>query len=330
MATLKDIAKLAQVSLATVSRVLNQDPSLSVSPETRDKVLTTARKVGYQKHLRNKPFDPAKNLAVVQWYSEEEELNDPYYYAIRLGLERRAEELGYELTRYFNQAIFEAPIQVDGIIAIGKYSPKQIKRLSQISPHLVFVDSDTLKDGFPCVTTDFDTAVHQVIDYFLDRGHKKIGMLAGEETTSDGQVTLIDQRFRSFKNYASEQGIYQASHLFVGDFSTQAGYDLMTQAIQQLGDQLPTAFFMANDSLAVGALRALHEQQIPVPERVALISFNDTPITKQVYPALSSVTVFTQEMGKTALDMLHKELTDKSTVARMVRLATTLSIRDSG
>ena len=88
MATLKDIAKLAKVSQATVSRVLNKDETLSVSQKTKHRILTVADELGYQKHLKttNSP-QVRQKIAIVQWYSQQEELNDLYYYSIRIGIE---------------------------------------------------------------------------------------------------------------------------------------------------------------------------------------------------------------------------------------------------
>lgn len=332
MVTIKDIAKKAEVSAATVSRVLNQDPKLSVSPETRQKILDVAQSLNYTKHLRSAiaPEKAPKTIAIVEWYSEQEELNDLYYYAIRLGVEERAQELGYQIVRAFNNDHYNLDKNLAGLIALGKFSPQQVRELEDLCPTLLFVDSDTLKDGHSCVTTDFDHAVISVLDYFLGKGQSRIGMLAGEEATTDGQLPLIDQRFRTFKNYMTELGLYQPEHVYVGPFSAPSGYQLMSQAITDLGDDLPEAFFIANDTLALGALRALQERQIPVPGRVSLISFNDTPITKQVYPALSSVTVYTSEMGKTAVDMLHQRLeTPSHSIPTLVKLATKLTLRDS-
>lgn len=332
MTTIKDIAQRAQVSTATVSRVLNQDPNLSVSDEKREKILSIAKELNYTKHLRT-PLaanQTAKTIAIIQWYSEQEELNDLYYYAIRLGVERRAEELGYDILRFFNNDIYALDREISGIIALGKFSPQQVRDLESRCATVIFVDSDTLKLGHSCITTDFDHAVVEVLDYFLCKGQSKIGMLAGEEQTTDGQLTLIDQRFRTFKNYMTELGIYQPNFVYVGEFSAPSGYQLMTKAISELGDQLPTAFFIANDTMALGALRALQEHQIAVPERVSIISFNDTPITRQVYPALSSVTVYTEEMGRTAVDKLHQALDKPShSIPTLVKLATKLTIRDS-
>lgn len=331
MATIKDIAIMAKVSAATVSRVLNQDPTLSVSKETRDKILRIAQDINYTKHLKtSSAMTTEKTIAILEWYSEQEELDDLYYYAIRLGVERRAEELGYRISRYFNSDIYKMDPAVAGVIALGKFSSQQISHLETVCPNLLFVDSDTLKNGHSCVTTDFEHAVTGVLDHFLEQGLTSIGMLAGEETTTDGLLTLIDQRFRTFKNYMTELGLYKPQQVYVGPFSAQSGYELMKQAIADLGEDLPQAFFIANDPMALGALRALQEQGITVPDRVSLIAFNDTPITKQVYPALSSVKVHTEEMGRTAVDLLHQSLEHPShAVPTLMKLATQLSLRGS-
>lgn len=330
MSTIKDIANLAHVSSATVSRVLNQDDTLSVSAETRKKILTAAKKLDYTKHQKSKAKAVKHpRIALIQWYSEQEELNDLYYYAIRIGIEKRTQELGFELLKFFNNDFQQIPKNVTGIIAIGKFSKNQIKHLEKMTPTLIFVDSDTLNMGHPCVTTDFDNSVIKAIDYFLGRQLYQIGMIAGEEKTTDGKEEIIDARFRTFKNYASEHGVYKAKYVFIGEFSAQSGYYLMKEAIQRLGEELPQAFFVANDTLAIGALRALQEAHIPVPERVSLISFNDTPLTKQVFPALSSITVYTEEMGKMAVDLLKKHLKNPYTIPIMTRIATTLTLRDS-
>ncbi|MGT2833041.1 LacI family DNA-binding transcriptional regulator [Streptococcus halotolerans] len=330
MATLKDIAGLAKVSQATVSRVLNQDPTLSVGEKTRHRILTIADDLGYQKHLKTLNVPKVRHkIAIIQWYTEQEELNDLYYHAIRLGIEKRSQDLQYDIIRFFNQEPEKLPEETIGIIAIGKFSSSQIKRFEACHDNLVFVDSDTLTKGYHCVTTDFENAVIAVVDHFMSKGVTKIGMIAGEEKTNDGLESLIDPRFRTFRNYTIEQGIYDATSIFVGQFSAESGYQLMTQAIQTLDEDLPTAFFIANDTLAIGALRALQENNFKVPKDVQLISFNDTAITKQVYPTLSSITVFTNEMGQTAVDVLNRQAINPRPIATVTKLGTHLTLRES-
>lgn len=133
----------------------------------------------------------------------------------------------------------------------------------------------------------------------------------------------------NFRNYSQTKGIYHDELVFQGSFTAQSGYDLMKEAIQNLGDQLPPAFFAASDSLAIGALRALQEAGISLPDRVSLISFNDTSLTKQVYPPLSSITVYTEEMGRAGMDILNKEVLHGRKIPSLTMLGTRLTLRES-
>lgn len=331
MVTIKDIAHAAGVSSATVSRVLNQDQAMSVSDETRTKIFTIAEQLGYKKSKRtNKRSKSSHRIAIIEWYTEQEELDDLYYYSIRLGAEKRAQELGFEIIRIFNNDSIAQLENIDGIIAIGKFSPDKIKELETYSDILVFVDSDTLNYGHSCVTTDFENSVINVIDYFINNGLKKIGMIAGQETSSDKSTLLSDPRLNTFQSYLQQLKLYDPNLIKIGSFSSEAGYKIMKKFIIELGDNLPQAFFAANDALASGALRALQEAKIPVPESVSLISFNDTSLAKYMYPKLSTVTVFTEEMGKQAIQILEQNfLKDSPSVAYMAKLATKLTIRES-
>lgn len=331
MATIKDIAQAAGVSSATVSRVLNQDQAMSVSDETRTKIFTIAEQLGYKKSKKNnKRSKTSRRIAIIEWYTEQEELDDLYYYSIRLGAEKKAQELGYEIIRIFNNDSLAQLENIDAIIAIGKFSPGKIKELETYSDKLVFVDSNTLNFGHSCVTTDFENSVINVIDYFINNGLKEIGMIAGQETSSDKSTLLSDPRLNTFQSYLQQLKLYDSNLIKIGSFSSEDGYKIMKEFIMELGDDLPQAFFAANDALASGALRALQEAKIPVPERVSLISFNDTSLAKYMYPKLSTVTVFTEEMGKQAIQILEQNFQkDRSSVPYMVKLATRLTIRES-
>lgn len=331
MATIKDIAQAAGVSPATVSRVLNYDKSMSVSDETRRKIFDIAEQLNYKKSNRQKKTLPQTHrIAIVEWYTELEELDDLYYYSIRLGIEKKAQKLGYDIVRIFNNDSLNQLEQIDGIIAIGKFSSKQVKELEQYSPALVFVDSDTLDQGHSCVTTDFEHAVTHVLDHFLQQGIREIGMIAGREETADGTTSLDDPRLACFCRYLSDKGLYQQAYVKIGKFSSESGYQLMKDMIDKQKEQMPQAFFIASDALAVGTLRALQEAGISIPQDVQIISFNDTSIAKYVYPPLSTVTVFTEEMGKQALQMLNQIIKiDESPIPYMIKLSTKLTLRES-
>ncbi|MGT2757686.1 LacI family DNA-binding transcriptional regulator [Streptococcus ovuberis] len=332
MATIKDIATEAGVSNATVSRVLNYDPTLSVSDETRKRIFDIADELNYTKHKKKvTPKQKQPKLAIVQWYDQHAELDDLYYYAIRIGLEKRAQELGFEIIRIFHQESLEPIAQADAAIAIGKFSKVQMAELAGYTPLLVFVDSNTLARGYSCVTTDFEFGVKAALHHFWENNLHKIGMLAGQESTSDQTEALEDPRLPIFEQFLIEKKAFKAERVRIGTFSVESGYQLMTELINDLGEELPQAFFIANDSLAIGALKALQEKGIPVPERVSLISFNDTAVTNYVYPSLSSVTVFTKEMGAAAVDLVHEQLIkeDGQAPLKQINLATKLNLKAS-
>lgn len=329
-ATLKDIAQTVGVSLATVSRVLNYDHTLSVSDQTRKQIFEVAERLNYSK-LKRRPVAANKPLkiAVVQWYSKTKELDDLYYMSIRLGLEKRSEQRHFITMRTFQNDLTKIDPDTDAIVAIGKFSPQQVERMAQLTPNLVFVDQDQLANGYDSVVTDFYIAVQQVIDHLTQQGNSQIGLLYGTEWTTDGQVEVTDPRYRVFKHLMTAKGTYDDKLTFAGDYTNQSGYDRMRHAIETLGDKLPRAFFVTNDPMAAGALKALREANIQVPQRVSLIGFNDTTIARYVFPELSSVHVNTELMGTTAVDLIENRVQTGRTTPQRVTVGTRLVLRES-
>ncbi|PTM24074.1 LacI family transcriptional regulator [Lactobacillus sp. PFC-70] len=329
-ATLKDIAQSVGVSLATVSRVLNYDRTLSVSEHTRKQIFEVAENLNYTK-LKRRPTMPDKQLkiAIVQWYSQTKELDDLYYMSIRLGLEKRGEQRHFLTMRTFQNDLSAIDPDVDAIIAIGKFSPQQVADLARLTPNLVFVDHDQLCHGYDSVVTDFEFAVRQVVDFFWQQGQHRIGLLHGTEWTTDKQLEVVDPRLKAFRQTMQARDAYDPDLVFAGDYTNQSGYQQMKRAIDQLGDQLPQAFFVTNDPMAAGALKALREAQIQVPEQVSLIGFNDTTIAKYVFPELSTVHVNTELLGSTAVDLIENRLQTGRTTPQRVTVGTELILRES-
>ncbi|MBC2371232.1 LacI family DNA-binding transcriptional regulator [Listeria booriae] len=327
MATMTDIAKLAGVSIATVSRVLNYDETLSASGETRRKIFEIAESLDYTKH-KQKATKKTGKIAIVQWNTEEEELNDIYYMSIRIGAENRTREHGIEIsTLYELDKIAQATI--DGILAIGKFTLEQVEQLKEIHPHICFVDTDYRLNKYDSVVIDFVQSTREVIDYFIAGGHTNIGFIGAEERSEiDGSMN--DPRSVAYVEYMKERQLYAKQNMFVvgGRFDVPSGYEQMKQAIEQLGEQLPTAFFVANDPMAIGCLRALSEAGIAVPERVSIVGFNDISVSQYVSPALSTVRVYTEFMGEEGMDMLIERMNGRKHAKRTI-LETDLILRES-
>ena len=327
MATIKDIAQLAGVSIATVSRVLNYDTTLSVGDETKKRIFEAAEELSYKKKPVRKQ-DSVK-IALLQWYTEKEELEDLYYMSIRLGVENRCRHLGVHMVKYFQDNYEELKDnEIQGLIAIGKFSSTQVKELLSITKNIVFVDSSPDEERFDSIVIDFEKATEKVLQHFIKKGHEEIGYIGGREGFKDKTSIIEDQRELAFKSYLEVKGLLNEAFMYSGTFSVDDGHSLMKKAIQEHGDNLPTAFFAGNDSIAVGALRALLEEGISVPERVNIIGVNDISISKYVFPSLSTVKVYTELMGETAVDTLLERIEGRKT-AKKIFISTKLILRNS-
>ncbi|MEH7225081.1 LacI family DNA-binding transcriptional regulator [Bacillus sp. JJ1566] len=326
MATIKDIAEKAGVSIATVSRVLNYDASLSVSDDTKKKIFEVAEALSYKKRPTKK--SPAARIGILLWYTEKEELNDLYYMSIRLGVEQRCEHHGIQVVNFYNSIESMKQEELQGIIAVGKFSISQVEELSKMVEHLVFVDSNPDEDKYDAVVIDFEKATRTVLKHFIEKGHTSIGYLGGREEFKDHSAEIEETREKTFKTFLGEANLFDENNLYIGSFTVEDGYKLMKQAIEDKGVALPTAFFAANDLIAIGALRALNEEKIDVPKRVSLIGVNDISVSKYVFPPLSTIKVHTEVMGETAVDTILERITGRQ-IAKKIFITTKLVIRET-
>lgn len=332
MATIKDIAKKAGVSSATVSRVLNYDETLSVSDDKRKLILEIAESLDYMPpRKRNFTKLPKKmRLGLVHWYTMSQELDDPYYMSIRLGIEKMCYENSVEIVKIFKPDTydFQKLEPVDGIIAIGKFTDSQISKFNDQSPNIVFVDSSPEEERFDSVVIDFEKAVINALNYLWACGHRHIGYIGGREHIGEDHVPLGERREAVFKDYMKSRDAFIEEDVYIGAFLAESGYRLMKTAIQSKR-KVPTAFFVASDSIAIGVLRAIHECGLKVPTDISVVGFNDIPTSKYTVPPLSSINVPKEFMGETAVELLLERIVKKRAIAKKVIVPTTLQVRES-
>lgn len=329
MATIKDIAKQAGVSPATVSRVLNYDPELSVTEDTKQKIFEVAESLNYTKHLKTNRNYRASVL-LVQWYNQQEELEDLYYLGIRLGIEKKAQQLDIEVVKKSYQELDHLDAKFDGVLAVGKFSKAQVTKLASLAEQILFVDFDAYEEGYDSLVVDFKKGVHQALGMLHDRKVKTLGMLAGSEVTKDTQERIVDARVKFFKEDVPQvtgqafnpQYFYQAQA-----YTVEAGFQAMQQAIKAA--VLPQGLFCASDALAIGASRALLAAGLKIPEDIALVGFNDVSVAKYVTPSLSTVKVYTEWLGEVAVLTIADKLAEKAPVPRKIMVATEAVRRSS-
>ena len=220
MATLKDIAKRAGVSSATVSRILNQDETLSVTPQTRERVQEIARELNYKK--KSSPSSKTV-IGIFQWVTLFQELEDPYYQAIRSGIERYCMTENLEIRRAFQSDpdYMNTLRGVQGLICIGKFNDKQIQLFESITPNVIFVDMQTSKINCNTISLDFEQAVVDALNYLTSLGHTSIAYLGGKEYLNDDTV-YFEQRKDTFIRYCKEHQISYEPYLKETEFSADA------------------------------------------------------------------------------------------------------------
>jgi len=331
MATLKDIAKLAGVSLATVSRVLNHDASLNVTDETRKRIYEAAEELEYQTiRQRSKNLQKRIRIGVIHWYSQKEELADPYYLSVAKGIEKECFNRKIEFASVFKDGDRYTTGELDdldGFLAIGKFSNEHIQEFSTYSKNIVFVDSSPNDKVYDSVIVDIGSATREVLKHMVSRGHKRIGFIGGREYVGKGKEPLEDERERTYRDFTREMGIYDEKNIYIDSFTTEAGYDMMKKAIAR--GNIPTVFFVASDSMAMGVMQALYESSINVPHDVAVVSFNDIHTSKYLIPPLSTVRVHTEFMGATAVVLMLERIRENREIPKKVIIPTELIIRES-
>lgn len=332
MATIKDIAKKAKVSTATVSRVLNYDKTLSVSEEKRRKIFEVAESFNYltPRQRRKKQTSSEIKLAMVSWYNSQQELDDPYYMSLSIGIQKRAKEREIQLISYSGVSSLEIRSlkNFDGIIALGKFSDEQVDSFLNTSENVVFVDFKPDKSNCDTITIDYSKATKSVISHFLSMGYHRIAYIGGREYVYGESSPIEDMREITYVNELKNMGMYDESLVYIGEFVADSGYELMKKAISEHSD-FPKAFIIASDSMAIGALRALNETGISVPEDVSMISFNDIPTAKYITPPLSTVKVHTEFMGESSVDFLIERIIEERSISKHLIIPTELIIRGS-
>ncbi|WP_163539809.1 LacI family DNA-binding transcriptional regulator [Gracilibacillus sp. YIM 98692] len=336
MATIKDIATQSKVSPATVSRVLNNDQTLSVSEDTRKRIMETAEKFNYQTiRVRKKQQDKqdeSYKVGIFLCQSLEEELSDPYFLSIRQGVESECQNLGIETTEIYriqNFQLSKVNEDLDGLIVIGKLDTEVVKLLQQKIEYFTYIDYSPNPNKYDSVVINFQDSTKTALDHLLQLGYQEIGYIGAhqaEHTKGNDKKPFDDERYTFYKQKMTGLGKYKKDHVFIGAFTMTEGYRLMKEAIAN--GNLPEAFFVASDPMAVGALRALQEENIQVPSDVAIVSFDDVEMAKFASCPLTTVHVPTEFMGRTGVKLLMERLGGRE-IPLQITIPTDFVIRES-
>lgn len=330
MATLKDIAQHAKVSTATVSRILNNDPNLSVREETRKAVLDAANTLGYKVKAKRKR-KLRQTIAVVQWISSYEEEGDPYYFNLRMAVENYFIANQVQVNRYYIENINEIYDNdgIDGLICIGKFDLKLASDLKAHCSNIVFLDSNPDETRFSSVLSDLEGGTEHMVSYLKDMGHNRIGYIGGREYLGLTNEEYLDARERTYRVLLESDKDLKVvkSDIFIKNYKATGGYQSIFESFES-GD-MPSAFICASDTIAMGALSAIGELGNKLEKKVSIISFNNISSSEFLNPPLTTVAIDTKYMGELAASLVILMIQSKKFVPVKVVCQTNLIVRES-
>ncbi len=325
----REIAKLAGVSSATVSRVINDDPR--VSPETASQVKQIISQYGYVQNViaRNLRMASTKTIGFLI-----PDIANPFFSAVLTGIEAVCAQYGYNILlentsedRIKERAALDTLLKqrIDGIVAIVvNESGEQLGGFRAMNVPVVLIDRRTQREDYDCVVIDNVGGVGSGVDYLLRLGHTKIAIIHGQKNITPGE-----ERLRGYIEAMTRAGIaINPAYIMDGNFTEEGAYSCTRELIQLPAP--PTAIIAANNIMTMGVYKALADMRIKIPYEISLLGFDDFPLAAYLSPPISIINRPTVEMGKIATEMLFERLRDEfSQAPREKLLPTHLIIRGS-
>jgi LacI family transcriptional regulator len=327
MVTIKDVAREASVSVATVSRVLNG--AGVVRAETARRIRDVAHAMRYTPHSGARSLITSKTHTIGVLLPD---LYGEFFSEMIRGIDEAARANQHHILvsrAYAGRSEIEEAMcamrgRVDGVVVM---SPEvDADSLGNVPTNLpiVLICSAVRGAEFDSVTIQNYRGARDIVGHLISLGHREIAIINGANGTFDAS-----ERLRGYGAALKEAGICASPALTRnGEFTEAGGYaatmSLLTEAVR------PTAIFAANDSMAIGALSALRESGVRVPEDMSVAGFDDIPLARYMDPPLSTVKVRFAELGTRAVDMLLNAIAHKNShKRRRERLSTSLVIRSS-
>jgi LacI family transcriptional regulator len=326
---MKEVADYAQVSKATVSRVLNRDPH--VADALRLRVEEAIRVLGYQPNRAARRLRGTSTDVIGLIISD---IQNPYFTSVVRGVEDAAYENHMNIVlcntdedpmkeqRYLSVMWAE---RVAGLIVVpsGNGIRNDLLRMRQANIPVVFMDRTLENFEVDAVTVDNIRGSFGAVKHLITIGYRRIGIIGGVLTTTTGK-----ERLQGYRDALIEEGISLENELIkTGNFKIDGGYQVAAEFIASA--RPPEAIFIANNLMTLGALRALHETGIEIPGDMAVVGFDDMPWSGELCPPLTAVSQPTYELGQEAVHLLLRRLSMPDAPFRTVTLQTRLIVRES-
>ncbi|WP_313185386.1 LacI family DNA-binding transcriptional regulator [Lacrimispora sp.] len=323
MATIKEISQLADVSIATVSRVLNQDDTIVVSPEVKKRIFRIAHELKYvPPRRRHAQKEREIVIGVADWHIIRKDRTN-----IRLSsLDLIVKSMSGKNDVRFERLDKNQPGQYDGIMAFGVFSEEEMEFLRMQSFAIVFINSDPKDYEYDSIVMDFNKGIHEMLDYLMDqKKYCSVGYIGG--IYEEGQVRIGYRRLEGIRGAFMQRGFYEEGNFYIGDISRESGYNLAKQAIQS--GRLPEAVLLGSEEVAEGALEAFQDAGLRVPKDVAVVIYKDIETLESKWPSYTKVRMFPDIVWQTAIKLLLEQIQEGRKDNMTIYLPTKLEVGDS-
>jgi len=324
--TVYNVAEKAGVSIATVSRVINNSPK--VHPKTREKVLKVIEELDYHPNFsaQGLALNITEIIALIF-----PDISGPFYSEVIRGVEKEASQHDYHLLIYSTHGKESNPRflrrltgRVDGLILMTRSVDDQyIFELSRKQIPFVLLDREIDSVETDCILANNIMAADQATEHLIQHNRRRIAFISGPGGSPDSNA-----RFNGYQHALEKYGLpISPSLVESGDFRQPSGHKAMNRLLDQ--KYPPDAVFAANDEMAIGAMEAIRSRGLKTPEDVAVVGFDDIQMASYAQPALTTVRQPMRQFGAMAVQQLLRRINDPSVDAKTIILPTQLIIRQS-
>ena len=337
MSTIRDVAKLANVSTATVSRVINNDTKYKITAATRTRVLEAIESLNYSlpahppKRRQEEVTVPTQFKVGVVLSVTKKKYNDPYFMSILSGIENRLEQegsvisfikTGAELCDRTNlTSLFQEP--VSGMILMETLNAEVFDYVRSHVPYIVGID--TMSQDIDNVGYDHFQAAFMATRHLIAQGHRNIGFIGGID---DPQNFMTSRRYQGYYIAMTAAGLKVEEKWCLNCEWDEDICAEQVDAICRSGD-LPTAFFSSSDLMAIVAINILSKYKFSIPQDVAVIGISDIDIAKYTNPPLTTIHIPTETIGVVAANMLLARMKGYNLPPQKILQPISLMIRNS-
>jgi len=330
--TINDVAKKAKVSVATVSRVIHD--SMLIPENTKKKVRKVIRELNYKPYAKARKLIKNNLKAVALLIPD---IKNIFYPIVIRGVEDRLEKNDYNLficntdediekeKKYLDTLLYKG---VDGVIFLGtrptKLKQQYLTNLSEKMPVLMINDYILGSKIFSVMTGEIEGA-YQAINYLTGLGHKKIAFINGDVDYTTYRYKYVGYEWALESNGIEVNPNY---HIKMSPYE-EGGYLGVKKILEMKKEDRPTAIFTAWDQMAIGAYKAIYENGYKIPDDFSIVGFSGIPISKELYPELTTVDQSPYDTGNLAGKLLLDLISGKKMDQRRIVLEPSLILRDS-